>query len=36
MTVDARMQKTGSAKLRWEGTLEDMDNQNITLWDYMS
>ena len=32
MTVDARMQKTGSAKLRWEGTLEDMDNQNITLW----
>ena len=32
MTVDARMQKTSSAKLRWEGTLEDMDNQNITLW----
>lgn len=32
MTIDARMQKTGSAKLRWEGTLEDMDNQNITLW----
>ena len=32
MTVDARMQKTGSAKLRWEGTLDDMNNQNITLW----
>ena len=26
------MQKTGSAKLRWEGTLDDMNNQNITLW----
>lgn len=32
MTIDARMQKTGSAKLRWEGTLDDMNNQNITLW----
>lgn len=32
MTVDVRMQKTGSAKLRWEGTLDDMNNQNITLW----
>lgn len=32
MTVDARMQKTGSAKLRWEGTLDDMNDQNITLW----
>lgn len=32
LTVDARMQKTGSAKLRWEGALDNMDNQNITLW----
>lgn len=30
--VDARMQKTGSAKLRWEGALDNIDNQNITLW----
>ena len=32
LTVDARMQKTGSAKLRWEGALDNIDNQNITLW----
>lgn len=32
LTVDARMQKTGSAKLRWEGAIDNIDNQNITLW----
>ena len=26
------MQRTGSAKLRWEGTLDDLNNQSITLW----
>ena len=31
LQVDARMQRTGSAKLRWEGTLDDLNNQNITL-----
>ena len=32
LQVDARMQRTGSAKLRWEGTLDDLNNQSITLW----
>ena len=32
LQIDARMQRTGEAKLRWEGTLDDMNNQNITLW----
>lgn len=32
LTIDARMQKTGSAKLRWEGAIDNIDNQNITLW----
>lgn len=32
LIVDARMQKTGAAKLRWEGRLDDIANQNITLW----
>ena len=32
LEIDARMQRTGQAKLRWEGTLDDMNNQNITLW----
>ena len=32
LIIDARMQKTGSAKLRWEGTMDDLNNQNITLW----
>lgn len=32
LQIDARMQRTGQAKLRWEGTLDDMNNQNITLW----
>ncbi len=31
LQVDARMQRTGQAKLRWEGTLDDLNNQNITL-----
>lgn len=31
LQIDARMQRTGEAKLRWEGTLDDMNNQNITL-----
>ncbi|WP_295936484.1 DUF748 domain-containing protein [uncultured Alistipes sp.] len=31
LTVDARMHKTGSAKLRWEGSLDNLDNHNITL-----
>lgn len=32
LVVDARMQKTGAAKLRWEGRLDDIANQSITLW----
>lgn len=32
LLVEARMQQTGSARLRWEGTLDGLDNQNITLW----
>lgn len=31
LTVDARMQQTGSARLRWDGTLYDLDNQSLTL-----
>ncbi len=31
LTIEARMQKTGSAKFRWEGSLDDMNNHNITL-----
>lgn len=32
LIVEARMQKTGAAKLRWEGSVSDINNQNITLW----
>ena len=31
LTVQARMQKTGSARLVWDGSLSDIGNQNITL-----
>lgn len=31
LMIDAQMQKTGHAKLLWEGTLDDINNQNITL-----
>lgn len=32
LQIEARMQRTGQAKLRWEGTLDNLNNQNITLW----
>lgn len=32
LIVDARMQKTGAARLRWEGTLDNLNDHNITLW----
>lgn len=32
LLIEARMQQTGQARLRWEGTLDGLDNQNITLW----
>lgn len=32
LRIDARMQRTGTARLGWEGTLDDISNQNITLW----
>ncbi|WP_418992341.1 DUF748 domain-containing protein [Alistipes sp.] len=32
LRIDARMQQTGSARLSWEGSLDDISNQNITLW----
>lgn len=31
LTVQARMQKTGTARLIWDGSLSDVGNQNITL-----
>lgn len=32
LTVDARMQQTGKARLGWDGSLDDIANQSITLW----
>ncbi len=31
LTIQARMQKTGTARLVWDGSLSDIGNQNITL-----
>ncbi|MEG2061977.1 MAG: DUF748 domain-containing protein, partial [Alistipes sp.] len=32
LIVDARMQRSGTAKIRWIGSIDDINNQNITLW----
>ncbi len=29
--IDAQVQKTGRARIRWEGSLSDLDNQNILI-----
>lgn len=31
LTVDARMQRTGSARIRWQGSLSDLNDQNILV-----
>ncbi|MEG2772124.1 MAG: DUF748 domain-containing protein [Alistipes sp.] len=31
MTIDARIQQTGAVKIRWEGSLTDLNNQNIAV-----
>lgn len=31
MRLEARMQRTGQARLRWQGSIEDINNQDITL-----
>ncbi len=31
LTIAARMQRTGSARIRWQGSLNDLDNQDILV-----